>query len=61
YSLTLGNAANLPRRNDFDTTEVRRLLAKIELQDALRDHINFRYQLMGSDVIQLRGSNHTGQ
>ena len=61
YSLTFGKAANLPRRNDFDTTEVRRLLAKIELQDVVRDPIHLRYRLMGSDVIQLRESNHTGQ
>ena len=61
YWVTLGKAVNLPRRTDFDPTEVPRLLAKIALQDVVRDPIRFRYRLMGSDVIQLRESNHTGQ
>ena len=61
YWLTLGKAANLPRRTDFRSTEVPRMLAKVALQDVVRDPIRFRYRLMGSDVIQLREANHTGQ
>jgi hypothetical protein len=61
YWLTLGKASKLPRRRDFDPTEVPNLLTNIALLDVIQVPFRFKYRLMGDRVIQLREGNHTGQ
>ena len=52
----------MPARRDFDPIlEVPKLLPWIVLTDVLRDPLDFRYRLIGTEVVLRSRSNYTGK
>jgi PAS domain len=50
----------MPARADIDPVEMREWLGRIILYDVLRDPLNFRYRLIGSQIVYAAGADLTG-
>lgn len=62
YWLSLRPAADmLPGRQHFDPTDVPRLLPWILLVDVEREPLRFRYRLVGTENVRVKGYDSTGQ
>ncbi len=50
----------MPARRDLDPIEIPRLLSQIILTDVLRDPLDFRYRLIGTEVVAVSRRDFTG-
>ena len=50
----------MPARRDLDPIEIPRLLPRIILTDVLRDPLDFRYRLIGTEVVAVARRDFTG-
>ena len=50
----------MPARRDLDPIEIPRLLSRIILTDVLRDPLDFRYRLIGTEVVAVARFDFTG-
>lgn len=51
----------MPSRADIDPVEIPKFLPNILLVDVLHDPLRFRYRLVGTDIVEKRGFDPTGQ
>lgn len=51
----------MPARADIDPVEIPSYLPNVILVDVTRDPLDFRYRLVGTDIVQKRGHDPTGK
>lgn len=61
YWLLIRGDRNMPSRKDFDPAKVVKALPGIGMVDVLRDPVDFRYRLIGTDIDYHSEQSHTGQ
>ena len=63
--LNLWNSKNrsgiLPSRGDFDVFEMKEWLGRIMIMEVLGDGFDFRYRLIGTNIVQIIGRDLTGK
>ena len=61
YWLSIRGDRSMPSRKDFDPAKVAKALPGIAIVEVLRDPIDFRYRLIGTDIDYHSEKSHTGQ
>ncbi len=51
----------LPGRKDIDPIEIPRLMPHVALLDVLRDPLDYRYRLVGTNIVAMTGYDRTGK
>ncbi|MCE9649899.1 MAG: PAS domain-containing protein [Parvibaculum sp.] len=51
---------HIPSRKDIDPIEIPRLMPDVALVDVLRDPLDYRYRLAGTNMVEMTGYDRTG-